>query len=110
MLQHAGLLLSNQLQVGQTPDPEQFVADFLARTEHLFEQIWQLCNEEEQTLLILIALLALKGSWQNQEYQLGDLDFNFQSARAGIGRFGKARGYYKYGGRKEKKFILLLLL
>ena len=102
LLQNAGFLLSNQLQAGQTPDPEQFVADFLARTEHLFQQTWQLCNEEEQTLLILIALLALKGRWQNQEYQLGDMDLIFSQHQRELEDLARRGVIISTEGEKKK--------
>lgn len=74
LLQNAGLILYSQQQI---PDPETFTREFVARTEQFFQQTWELCNEVEQTVLMLVALSGLKSRLQNLRYDIGDIDIIF---------------------------------
>ncbi|MBO1345974.1 MAG: ATP-binding protein [Hormoscilla sp. GUM202] len=77
LLQNAAHLLYGKLRDRQTPNAETFAREFLERTEQFFQDTWELCNEVEQTLLMLVALSRLKGRLQNQGYDLGDIGIIF---------------------------------
>jgi hypothetical protein len=77
LLQNAGHLLYRELRAGSVPDPLVFAEDFRSMTQHLFEAFWDLANEIEQTLMMLIALVHLKGRMQKRRYDLGDLELVF---------------------------------
>ncbi|NJP08096.1 MAG: ATP-binding protein [Leptolyngbyaceae cyanobacterium RU_5_1] len=77
LLQNAGHLLYRELQAKHIPDPKAFAGDFQSQTEQFFEAFWALANETEQTLMMLIALLDLKGRLQKKRYDLGDVDIIF---------------------------------
>ena len=71
LLQNAGYLLYHILQTGQTPDIVAFTRDFASATEQYFQNTWAFSTEEEQILLMLIALCRLQGrlnkNWKNGE-------------------------------------------
>ncbi|NEP46739.1 MAG: ATP-binding protein, partial [Okeania sp. SIO2H7] len=77
LLQNAGFLLYSKRRSGPMPDVETYVRDFLTATEQYFQGTWQLANELEQTLLMLIALSNLKGRLQKTRYDLGDISIIF---------------------------------
>ncbi|NEP45577.1 MAG: ATP-binding protein [Okeania sp. SIO2H7] len=77
LLQNAGFILYGQRRSGVMPDAEKFARDFLTTTEQYFQGTWQLANELEQTLLMLIALFNLKGRLQKNRYDLGDISIIF---------------------------------
>lgn len=77
LLQNAGHLLYRELRSGNVPDPIAFAEDFRSMTRHLFEAFWALANETEQTLMMLIALVHLKGRLQKKRYDLGDIELVF---------------------------------
>ncbi|NJR53112.1 MAG: ATP-binding protein [Leptolyngbyaceae cyanobacterium CSU_1_3] len=77
LLQNAGHLLYRELRSGHIPDAQAFAKDFQRATEHYFEDIWNLANEIEQTLMMLVALSTLKGRLQKKRYDLGDVDLVF---------------------------------
>ncbi|MGI0494545.1 ATP-binding protein [Alkalinema pantanalense CENA528] len=77
LLQSAGNLLYRELRSGNVPDPQAFAADFRTMTQHLYEAFWNLASDVEQTLMMLIALLHLKGRLQKKRYDLGDLELVF---------------------------------
>ena len=74
LLQNAGYLLYDSLQGGKIPDLETFIRDFQGQTEQIFANIWQFSTDEEQVLLMLIALSRLEGRLANKKYALKDLD------------------------------------
>ena len=74
LLQYAGNLLYKRLRSGEIPVPEIFAKDFFQDTEHFFQQTWELSNEIEQMLLMLIALSGLKGALNDQRYDLKDIE------------------------------------
>ncbi|MEM1169159.1 MAG: tetratricopeptide repeat protein [Cyanobacteria bacterium P01_H01_bin.35] len=77
LLQNSGFILHNKIRSGEAISAEVFVRDFLAATKHFFQRTWQLANEIEQTLLMLIALSKLAGRVQNKRYNLGDITIVF---------------------------------
>ncbi|WP_293123530.1 hypothetical protein [Okeania sp. SIO1I7] len=79
LLQNAGFILYNKLQSQKPSDVETFTKDFLTATRHFFQKIWQLSTEEEQAILILIALSRLKGRLPEtkKRYDLGNIDIIF---------------------------------
>jgi hypothetical protein len=77
LLQNAGFLLYRELRAGHVPSSDAFAKDFQRATEHYFEDVWNLSNDVEQTLLMLLALVNLKGRLLNKRYDLGDVDIIF---------------------------------
>jgi hypothetical protein len=73
LLQNAGFLLYRELRTGHVPDAKAFSIDFQRATEHYFEDIWNLSNEIEQSLMMLLALVHLKGRLLDERYDLGDV-------------------------------------
>lgn len=73
LLQNAGYLLY-QGELRGYPTFNAFVRDFQDATEHFFKATWELCNELEQTLLMLIALNGLEGRLANKRYALSGID------------------------------------
>ncbi|NER51097.1 MAG: ATP-binding protein [Symploca sp. SIO1A3] len=74
LVQNAGYLLYQELREKKVPDPLTFARDFQHATEHFFQAIWELCNEMEQTLLMLIALCSLEGRLANKRYSLKGIE------------------------------------
>lgn len=64
LLQNTGSILHNKRRSGETLNAEIFAKEFVEATEHFFQDTWQLANELEQALLMLIALYQLKGRVQ----------------------------------------------
>jgi hypothetical protein len=54
-----------------------FARDFRTATSHLFEAQWNLASDIEQTLMMLLALIHLKGKMQQKQYDLGDITMVF---------------------------------
>ncbi|BAY88350.1 MULTISPECIES: ATP-binding protein [unclassified Tolypothrix] len=78
LLQNAGYLLYDTLLAGNTPDIQSFAQDFESATEQYFRDTWRFSTEEEQILLMLIALVRLQGRLnRNTRYALGDIDLVF---------------------------------
>ncbi|MBW4560646.1 MAG: ATP-binding protein [Mojavia pulchra JT2-VF2] len=78
LLQNAGYLLYDTLQAGQTPNIQAFTRDFESATEQYFRDTWRFSTEEEQILMMLIALVRLQGRLnKNTRYALGDMDLVF---------------------------------
>ncbi|MBD2358794.1 ATP-binding protein [Tolypothrix sp. FACHB-123] len=78
LLQNAGYLLYDSIQAGQTPNLQTFTRDFESATEQYFRDTWRFSTEEEQILLMLIALVRLQGRLnRNTRYALGDIDLVF---------------------------------
>ncbi|NDJ15959.1 ATP-binding protein [Myxacorys almedinensis] len=77
LLQNAGFLLYRELRAGHVPDADAFAKDFRQMTEHYFQDIWDLSNDTEQTLLMLLGLVNLKGRILDKRYDLGDVDIIF---------------------------------
>lgn len=67
LLQTSGFLLHRDLLTANAPSVDQFVSDFESVTQQIFQNIWERCSEVEQTLLMLIALSALKGRLHKQK-------------------------------------------
>jgi hypothetical protein len=78
LLQNAGYLLYDTMLTGQTPNLESFTRDFESATEQYFRDTWRFSTDEEQILLMLIALVRLQGRLnRNTRYSLGDIDLVF---------------------------------
>ena len=74
LLQNALYRLYGKLRLGQIPEPETFASELLSNNQHFFQRIWELSNELEQTLLILIALSGLKAHLPNQNFDIGGIE------------------------------------
>ncbi|NEO69566.1 MAG: ATP-binding protein [Moorea sp. SIO3H5] len=74
LLQNAGYLLYQELRAGGDLDPVTFAQEFKNTTLHIFQQMWELSNPIEQTLLMLIALSELNGRLPNQRYDISGVD------------------------------------
>ncbi|WP_237396071.1 AAA family ATPase [Okeania sp. KiyG1] len=77
LLQNTGSILHNKRRSGETLNAEIFAKEFVEATEHFFQDTWQLANELEQALLMLIALYQLKGRVQKTRYDLSDISVIF---------------------------------
>lgn len=79
LLQNAGFILYNKLQSQEPHNVKTFAKDFLAATKHFFQDTWELSTEEEQAILMLIALSRLKGRLPKtkKRYDLGNIDIIF---------------------------------
>jgi hypothetical protein len=73
LVQTAGFLLSGQIQPGKTPDIKTFARDFERDTQHIFQTIWHRCNEIDQALLMLIALLDMGGHIEEIQFNLNGI-------------------------------------
>ncbi|NES20042.1 MAG: ATP-binding protein [Symploca sp. SIO3E6] len=74
LLQNALYSHYNRLRLGQIPEPETFANELLIANKQFFQMIWELSNEQEQTLLMLIALSGLKGRLHNQNFDMRGID------------------------------------
>ena len=74
LLQNSGYLLYQELRAERVPDANTFARNFQSQTEHLFQVTWELCNELEQILLMLIALCKLEGKLLNKRYTLSGIE------------------------------------
>jgi AAA domain len=78
LLQNAGYLLHETLEAGKPLNIDVFTRDFESTTEQYFRDTWRFSTEEEQILLMLIALCNLQGRLnRNTRYGLGDIDLVF---------------------------------
>lgn len=73
LLQNACFLLYEELRSGNILNHKVFIQEFQAATLHLFQAIWDLSTETEQTLLMLLALLTLEGKLGKKRYALGGI-------------------------------------
>ncbi|MCP2730519.1 ATP-binding protein [Limnofasciculus baicalensis] len=80
MLQIAGSFLYREVRgsQGQVLDAQDFSARFESDTKQFFDNTWRRCNEVEKNLLMLIALMDLKGRLhKNKKFDLSDIDIIF---------------------------------
>ncbi|MBN3883373.1 MAG: ATP-binding protein [Nostoc sp.] len=82
LLQIAGFLLYVQLktdrEANQVSDVQAFIKNLETDTRHIFQTTWNMCNEIEQTLLMLLALFDLNGRLhQKRNFDLGNIDLIF---------------------------------
>ncbi len=78
LLQIAGFLLYRELRTGKVPDFQAFTSDFETNTTHIFQNMWERCSEEEQSLLMLIALSGLQGRLhKKKQFDLSNIDIIF---------------------------------
>lgn len=101
LLQNAGFLLYSKRRSGIMPDVETYLRDFFTATEKYFKGTWELANELEKTLLILIALSNLKGRLQQTRYDLGDVSIIFSQRERELDRLEK-RGVIVINTADEK--------
>jgi AAA ATPase domain len=78
LLQNAFYLLYDMMQASQsldTIDVRAFATSFIGRTERFFRDTWRLSTDQEQVLLMLIALQRQKGRLDSKsQYSLKDID------------------------------------
>jgi len=101
LLQNAGHLLYRELRAEQVPDPIAFARDFQNATEQFFQATWELSNEIDQTLLMLIALCRLQGRLRNKRYELSDIDNIFSQKEIELNAL-EVRGVIKRALQAEK--------
>lgn len=79
LLQNVGSLLYTELRTaqGQALDAQAFAKQFESNTRQIFQNIWDRCSEQEQSLLMLIALSGLKGRLHKNSYDLSGIDIIF---------------------------------
>ncbi|MBX9253190.1 ATP-binding protein [Desmonostoc muscorum CCALA 125] len=83
LLQISGFLLHRDLLTANAPDADKFVSDFESNTQQIFENIWERCSEVEQTLLMLMALSALKGRLHKQkQFDVSGIELIFSQREA----------------------------
>ncbi len=105
LVQSAGFILHNKRRSGVTISAEYFAREFIAATEHFFQNIWELANELEQTLLMLIALSKLAGRVKNKRYDLGGINVIFSKKERELIDL-EQRGVIKRTTEKEKTVYL----
>ncbi len=103
LLQNAGFILYNKLQSQEPCDVETFTNDFLLQTKQFFQKVWQLSTEEEQVLLMLIALSNLKGRLPEtkKRYDLGNIDIIFSQKEQKLNDL-EERGIIIYNQTEDK--------
>lgn len=74
LLQNACYLLHEEIDAGNTINQTSFIREFQTATLHLFQTMWGLSSETEQTLLMLLALLTLEGKLGKNRYTLGGIE------------------------------------
>ena len=78
LLQIAGFLLYRDLLTGNAPSVNIFVQEFEEISQPVFQNIWNRCNEQQQTLLILISLFNLKGNLHKEKkFDVSGIEFIF---------------------------------
>jgi hypothetical protein len=111
LLQTAGYLLFRELRAERVPNVESFATEFQRATEHYFEDVWNLSNEIEQTLMMLLGLKNLRGRLLNKRYDLGDVDIIFSQKERELIDL-EERGvvlYHRYDGKKQYRFASSLM-
>lgn len=111
LLQTAGYLLFRELRADRVPDTDAFAKEFQRATEHYFEDIWNLSNEVEQTLLMLLALKHLRGRLLDKRYDLGDVNIVFSQKERELIDL-EERGvvlYHTQEGKKHYRFASSLM-
>lgn len=101
LLQNAGYLLHERLQDGEIPDLDTFIKDFQSRTEQIFDNIWKLSTDEEQILLMLIALSSLEGRLGSKKFALKNINRIFSQKQRELTDL-EERGIIKQTEREGK--------
>jgi hypothetical protein len=70
LVQTAGFLLYREIQLGNGANINTFGEGFERDTQQIFQTIWNRCNEIDQALLMLIALLDMEGHIQEIRFNL----------------------------------------
>lgn len=100
LLQNAGSILydilDEELQAGQTPNSDELAREFQNATTQLFQQTWEMSDEIEQTLLMLLALSRLEGRLPSKKrYDLGNIDVIFSQKEIELDALAE-RGVLQY--------------
>lgn len=83
LLQISGFLLHRDLLTAKAPSVKNFVKEFESATQHIFDNIWKRCTDVEQTLLMLMALSALKGRLDKQkQFDVSGIELIFSQREA----------------------------
>ncbi|MBE9002738.1 ATP-binding protein [Nostoc sp. LEGE 12447] len=78
LLQIVGSLLFRKLRTGELPNEEAIIKEVESTTKQIFQNIWDRCSEQEQTLLMLLALFNLKGRLHKKvKFDLSGIDLIF---------------------------------
>ncbi|MFW9259834.1 SAV_2336 N-terminal domain-related protein [Nostoc sp. CALU 546] len=77
LLQISSFLLYQKLNNDSLLQIEEFVREFESNTKAFFYSTWQQCNTKEQNLLMLMALVKLRGRLGKRRYDLEDVDLIF---------------------------------
>jgi hypothetical protein len=70
LVQTAGFLLYREIQPGNRANINTFGEGFERDTQQIFQTIWNRCDEIDQALLMLIALLDMEGHIQEIKFNL----------------------------------------
>ncbi|MFM7406880.1 MAG: AAA family ATPase [Cuspidothrix sp.] len=70
LVQTAGFLLYREIQPGNRANINTFAEGFERDTQQIFQTIWNRCDEIDQALLMLIALLDMEGHIQEIKFDL----------------------------------------
>ncbi|MDB9310824.1 ATP-binding protein [Aphanizomenon sp. CS-733/32] len=73
LVQTAGFFLYRELQLGSNADIKSFAENFERDTQQIFKTIWHRCNDKEQVLLMLIALLDMEGHIKERKFKLSGI-------------------------------------
>lgn len=101
LLQNACYLLYEELCSGNILNPQTFIQEFKTATLHLFQVIWDLSTETEQTLLMLLALFTLEGRLGKNRYAIGGIEGILSRKQIEINNLVE-RGILKEVKREEK--------
>ncbi|MDZ8183940.1 MAG: ATP-binding protein [Nostoc sp. ChiSLP02] len=78
LLQIIGSIIYRNLRTGDLPNLEAIVREFESTSKQIFENIWNRCNEDEQTLLMLLAIFNLEGHLHKKiKFDLSDIKLIF---------------------------------
>lgn len=78
LLQIVGSMMYRKFRTGDLPNTEAIVKEFETTTKQIFENIWNRCNEDEQTLLMLLAIFNLEGRLHKKiKFDLSDIKLIF---------------------------------
>ncbi|MBF2062952.1 MAG: ATP-binding protein [Calothrix sp. C42_A2020_038] len=102
LLQIAGFLLYRDLETANAPSMEAFVKEFESTSQPIFQDIWKRCSENEQTLLMLMALSALKGRLhQQRQFDVSGIEFIFSQKERELSKL-EEQGIINHTSNEEK--------
>jgi hypothetical protein len=104
LLQISGFLLYRDLLTANAPSIDKFVSDFESGTQQIYQNIWNRCSEVEQTLLMLMALSALKGRLHKQkQFDVSGIELIFSQRERELIKL-EEQGVVTHIVDEEKKF------